>query len=125
VHHGPAQAQLFFRKFGRITITPPGTERREQARRAAFEWMRALLQKKISDEALRREVGDLPELAPLLQRLYEGRLSERNRSMVVLATHHRLGKSVVCPFLGIGKKTYRKYLRLFGQGGVATKLKQG
>jgi len=116
----PAQAQLFFRKFGRITITPPGAERREQARRAAFEWMRALLQKEISDEALRREVGDLPELAPLLQRLYEGRLSERNRSMVVLATRHRLGKSVVCPFLGIGKKTYRKYLRLFGQGGVTS-----
>ena len=81
--------------------------------------MRALLQKEISDEALRREVGDLPELAPLLQRLYEGRLSERNRSMVVLATRHGLGKSVVCPFLGIGKKTYRKYLRLFERGGAA------
>ena len=25
---------------------------------------------------------------------------------------------MVCPFLGIGKKTYRKYLRLFEQGGV-------
>ena len=28
----------------------------------AFEWMRAVLQKEISDEELRREIGDLPEL---------------------------------------------------------------
>jgi transposase len=115
----PARAEQFFRGFGRITIAPPAIDRREQAKRAAFDWMRALLQKEISDEALRCEVGDLPELAPLLQRLYEGRLSDRNRSMVVLATRRGLGKGVVCPFLGIDKKTYRKYLRLFEQGGAA------
>jgi transposase len=115
----PAQAERFFRDFGRITITPPRTDRREQAKRAAFDWMRALLQKEISGEALRCEVGDLPELAPLLQRLYEGRLSDRNRSMVVLATRRGLGKGVVCPFLGIDKKTYRKYSRLFERGGAA------
>jgi transposase len=115
----PAQTEQFFHRFGRVTITPPRTDRREQARRAAFDWMRALLQKDISDETLRREVGDLPELAPLLQRLYEGRLSHRNRSMAVLATHRGLGKSVVCPFLGIDEKTYRRYLRLFEQGGAA------
>jgi transposase len=115
----PARAEQFFRRFGRITITPPRTDRREQAKRAAFEWMRALLQKEISDEELRREIGDLPELAPLLQRLYDGRLSDRNRSMVVLATRHGLGKSVVCLFLGIDKQTYRKYLRLFEQDGAA------
>jgi transposase len=115
----PARAEQFFRDFGRITITPPKPDRREQAKRAAFEWMRALLQKEISEESLRREVGDLPELARLLQRLYDGRLSDRNRSMVVLATRRGLGKAVVCPFLGIDKKTYRKYLRIFEQGGAA------
>jgi transposase len=115
----PARAEQFFRDFGRITIAPPKPDRREQARRAAFEWMRALLQKEVSDEALRREVGDLPELARLLQRLYEGRLSARNRSMAVLAKRRGLSRSVVCPFLGISKATYLKYLRLFEQGGVA------
>ena len=90
-----------------------------EAKRAAFEWMRAVLQKEISDEELRREVGDLPELAPLLQRLYDGRLSDRNRSMVVLAKQRDLGKRVVCAFLSIDKKTYLKYLRLFKHGGTA------
>src|SRR3954453_11699863 len=71
----PARAEQFFRDFGRITMTPPKPDRREQAKRAAFEWMRALLQKEISEESLRREVGDLSELARLLQRLYDGRLS--------------------------------------------------
>ena len=71
--------------------------------------MRAVLQKEISDEALRREVGDLPELAGLLQRLYDGRLSDRNRSMVILAKRRGLSRGVVCTFLGIDKQTYRKY----------------
>src|SRR4051794_10843336 len=115
----PARAEQFFRDFGRITITPPKPDRRELAKRAAFEWMRALLQKEIGDEALRREVGDLPELARLLQGLYDGRLSDRNRSMAVLATRRGLRRGVVCPFLGIDKRTRRKYLRLFEQGGAA------
>ena len=65
--------------------------------------MRALLQKEISDEELRRELGDLPELARLLQRLYDGRLSDRNRSMVVLAKRRGLGRGVICAFLGIAR----------------------
>jgi hypothetical protein len=115
----PARAEQFFRRFGRITITPPKTDRREQAKRAAFEWMRALLQKEIGDEVLRRELGDMPELACLLRRLYEGRLSDRNRSMVVLAKRRGLGRGVICTFLGISKVTYLKYLRTFERGGTA------
>jgi transposase len=115
----PARAEQFFRDFSRISIAPPKPDRREQARCAAFEWMRALLQKEVSDEALRREVGDVPELARLLQRLYEGRLSDRNRSMAVLAKRRGLSRTVVCPFLGISKATCLKYLRLFEQGGAA------
>src|SRR3954454_7555960 len=62
-------------------------------------------------------MSHLPELARLLQGLYDGRLSDRNRSMVVLATRRGLRRGVVCPFLGIDKRTRRKYLRLFEQGG--------
>ena len=47
--------------------------------------MRALLQKEIDADALRREIGDVPDLATLLHHLYNGRFSDRNRSMVVLA----------------------------------------
>jgi hypothetical protein len=115
--------------------------------------MHAVLQKEISEEELRQEIGDLPELAGLLQRIYDGRLSDRNRSIVVLAKHHGLGRNVIpmpessdlslmtegigkgqssrpyhrseltgigiiCAFLGISKKTYRKYLRIFELGGT-------
>ncbi len=81
--------------------------------------MRALLQKEIGDEVLRRELGDMPELACLLRRIYEGRLSDRNRSMVVLAKRRGLGRGVICTFLGISKVTYLKYLRTFERGGTA------
>jgi transposase len=114
-----SRAEQFFRDVGRITIAPPKPSKKEQARRDAFEWMRVVLQKEISDEGLSRELGDLPELGCLLQRLYDGRLSDRNRSMVVLANRRGVSRSVICAFLGIDKKTYRKYLLLFEQGGAA------
>jgi transposase len=114
-----ARAEQLFRDVGRIATTPPKPDKRDEAKRAAFEWMRAVLQKEISDEELRRELGELPDLAPLLQRLYDGRLSDRNRSMVVLAKQRDLGKRVVCAFLSIDEKTYLKYLRLFRHGGTA------
>src|SRR3954453_6736896 len=110
------RAEQLFRDVGRIATTPPKPGRRDEAKRAAFEWMRAVLQKEISDEELRRELGDLPDLAALLQRLYDGRLSDRNRSMVVLAKRRDLGKRVVCAFLSIDEKIYLKYLRLFKHG---------
>jgi hypothetical protein len=62
----------------------PKPDRSEQARQAAFEWMRAVLQKDVSPDALRREIGDVPDFAALLRHLREGRLSDHNRSMAVL-----------------------------------------
>ena len=87
-----SRAEQFFRDVGRITIAPPKPSKKEQARRDAFEWMRVVLQKEISDEGLSRELGDLPELGCLLQRLYEGRLTDRNRSMVVLANRRGVSR---------------------------------
>ena len=116
----PARAEQFFRDFGRITITSP-KPRQEESKPSAprSSGCARVLQKEISAEELRREVGDLPELARLLQRLYDGRLSDRNRSMVILAKHRGLSRGVICAFLGIDKKTYLKYLRLFKHGGTA------
>jgi hypothetical protein len=56
----------------------PKPNKRSALRSAAFEWMRSVLQNEISDDALRHEIGDLPDLNRLLRRLYEGRLSDRN-----------------------------------------------
>jgi transposase len=94
-------------------------DKREQARQAAFQWMRAVLQKEISPDALRRVIGDVPDIASLLDRLYGGRLSDRNRSMAVIARCGGLSCGMVCGFLGIDKKTYRKYLQTFKNGGHA------
>jgi transposase len=61
----------------------------------------------------------LPEMNELLRRLYEGRLTERNRSMVVLANRRGLSGNATCSFLGINRHTYRKYLRTFEDAGVS------
>src|SRR6516225_3284983 len=100
-----------------VISVAPKPDRREQARQAAFEWMRAVLQKQISPGALRQQIGDIRDIAALLDRLYDGRLSDRNRSMVVLASSRGLHGGTVRDFLGIDVKTYRKYLRTFENGG--------
>lgn len=112
----PLRTRQFFRDACRAISLTPKPDRRAQARQAAFDWLRALLQKKISLDALRREVGDVPDIATLLDRLYNGRLSDRNRSMAILGSRHGLNSGTVCSFLGIDKKTYRKYLRTFETG---------
>jgi transposase len=113
----PQRTEQFFREAGRMICATPKPDKRAQARQAAFEWMRAVLVKDISLDALRRTVGDVLNVTALLQRLYDGCLSDRNRSMVILASCHGLSSGIVCSFLGIDKKTYRKYLRTFEEGG--------
>jgi transposase/transposase-like protein len=114
------RTEQFFRDAGRVASVAPKPDGREQAQRAAFEWMRAVLQKDISPDALRRDVGDVPDFWALLHRLYDGRLSDRNRSVAVLADRHGLSSDTVCSFLGIDSKTHRRYLRTFEAGGHAT-----
>ncbi len=84
----------------------------------AFKWMLAVLQKKIDGETLKRHMGDLPGLEVLLHRLYTGRLSDRNRSLAVLAYRRRLTIDTICAFLGISTSTYSGYKRIFAKGGV-------
>jgi transposase len=114
-----SRTEQFFRDAGRVINIAPKPDKREQVRQAAFEWMRAVLHKEISPDTLRREIGDVPDITALLDRLYGGRLSDRNRSMVVLASHRGLTSGTVCNFLGIDKHTHRKYLRTFTNGGHA------
>src|SRR3712207_49226 len=113
------RTEQFFRDAGRAISVAPKPDGRTQARQAAFDWMRAVLQKDIGPDALRREVGDVPDFASLLHRLYDGRLSDRNRSMVILASRCGMSRGMVCGFLGIKKRTHRKYLRAFEGGGQA------
>jgi hypothetical protein len=113
------RAERFFRSTGRMVSVTPKPDKREQARQAGFEWMRAVLQKDINPDALRRDIGNVPDLGALLNCLYDGRLSDRNRVMTVLADRHGLSGGIVCSFLGIDNKTRRKYLQTFESGGQA------
>ena len=115
-------AERLFRDAGRVVSYTPKPDRREQARQVAFEWMRAVLQKDVSPDALRRDVGNVPDLSTLLNCLYDGRLSDRNRVMTVLANRHGLSGGTVCSFLGIDNKTRCKYLQTFESGGQAALL---
>jgi len=112
----PARKKQFFHDIGRAIGVTPKPNRRAALRSAAFEWMRSVLQKEIND-ALRREIGDLPDLNRLIRRVYEGRLSDRNRAMVVLASRRGLSSRIICRFLNIDNKSCHKYLQRFERGG--------
>lgn len=91
---------------------------RRRPRFDAFQWMLSLLQQKADGDELKRHMGDLPGLEILLHRLYNGRLSDRNRSLAILA--HRRGLTIVtiCAFLRISTSTYSGYKRIFAKGGT-------
>jgi transposase len=112
-----ARAERFFRHASRAVNVTPEADSRMAAQQVAFEWMRRVLQKDIRSDALARDVGDVPDFEALLYHLYEGRLSDRNRSMTVLANRHGLSSRTICRFLGIDGKTGRRYLRAFKEGG--------
>jgi hypothetical protein len=102
---------------GRMVNRTPNPNKRAEAKEIAFDWMRSVLQKQIPLGALEHQLGGMPELGELLRRLYEGRLSERNRSMVILADRRGLTCSVTCSFLD--RHTYRKYLMTFDHAGAS------
>jgi hypothetical protein len=70
-------------------------------------------------DALRADVDDLAEIDELTVRLYEGRLTERNRSMVILANRHAISTKISCSFLNVDPRTARRYLKVFETTGVS------
>jgi hypothetical protein len=68
---------------------------------------------------LHRELGDIPDLAVLLQHLHNGRLRDRNRAMVVLATHRKIPSKTICAFPGVAKAFVLKYRNKFKTSGTA------
>jgi transposase len=84
----------------------------------ASEWMLAVLQKRIDVEYLKRQTGNLPGLEVFLDRLYNGRLSDRSKSLAILACQRGLPIRTICAFLGISNSTYSAYKRIFLSGGT-------
>jgi len=88
-------------------------------RQGVFDWMRAVLQGALNGAALAKELGHVVELDGLLVGVREGRLSQRNRAMVILARERGINQSHARSFLHISKQTATKYWRLYQRGGTA------
>ncbi len=91
---------------------------RKRQRHADREWMRLMLQREINGDALHRELGTIPGLPVLLKHLHDGRLLDRNRAMVALASHRKIASQTICSFLGVGKAFVRKYRNKFNRSGA-------
>ncbi len=113
-----ARIQSFVREVAHSSM-PPIRLNRERKRLRDIEWMRQMLQKEMSEGLLHRELGDIPDLAVLLQHLHNGRLRDRNRAMVVLAIHRKIPSKTICGFLGVAKAFVLKYRNKFKTSGTA------
>jgi transposase len=117
----PAFASVQLRSFIRESTCPrmpPARSGHKGQRPLHIEWMRRVLQKESSEDALHHELGDIPDLSILLHHLHNGRLSKRNRAMVVLASRRKIPSRTICAFLGVGKAFVRKYRDMFDSKGA-------
>src|SRR5258705_6576899 len=114
----PARTKQFLREAARTIKLTAKPDKRE-AYRVRFEWMRSLLQKEFDAEVLCHEIGDVPDIGILLHRLYNGRLSDRNRAAVVLAGPHGLSQRMICNVLRLDQRSCSKYPLTFERGGAA------
>jgi transposase len=100
----------------RMPATRPNRERK---RLVDTEWMRRVLQREMNKDTLHRELDGIPNLSVLLQYLHNGRLLDRNRAMVVLASYRKVPSQTICAFLGVGKAFVRKYRNKFKTSAAA------
>ena len=93
-------------------------DKRFLERQAAQNWMHSLLQGLLSIEIIRGDVGLINGVEELLNHLYKGGLSRRNRAVCILADAHGIPKTTIQHFLGIQKITCRKYVEAYKTGGI-------
>jgi transposase len=117
----PAFASAQLRSFIREAVcprTPSARSSREGQRLLHNEWMRRLLQKESNQDDLNYELGDIPGLSILLGHLHNGRLMDRNRAMVALASRRKIPSRTICEFLGVGKAFVRNCRNKFDSEGA-------
>src|SRR5260370_27552951 len=113
-----AQLRAFIREAA-CPRMPSARSSREGQRLLHIEWMRRLLQKESNEDELNYELGDIPGLSILLGHLHNGRLMDRNRAMVALASRRKIPSQTICEFLGVGKTFVRNYRNKFDSEGTA------
>jgi transposase len=118
----PAFASAQLRSFIREAACPrmpSARSSREGQRLLHIEWMRRLFQKESNEDDFNYELDDIPGLSILLGQLHNGRLMDRNRAMVALASRRKIPSWTICEFLGVGKAFVRKYRNKFDSEGAA------
>jgi transposase len=82
-------------------------------------WLLVMLHNDIRAEDLPPSIVGHPDLKTLLERLKSGRLGDRRRSIAVLADRRGLLIGSICNALNLSRQSYRRYVRLFDEGGAA------
>jgi transposase len=106
----PSTITSILARNGRLTATPDQT---------GLTWLAGLFHRKLSSEDAPESLIGHPDLPILLERLRNGRLRDRKRSVAVLANRRGLRSSFTCTTLNLSRQTYRRYVRLFDEGGAA------
>ena len=117
----PAFASAQLRSFIREAACPrmlSARSSRERQRLLHIEWMRRLLQKELNEDDLNYDLGETPGLSTLLGHLHNGRLTDRNRAMVALASRRNIPNRTISEFLGVGKAFVRNYRNKFESEGT-------
>lgn len=86
---------------------------------ASRDWMHAVLQNAKPLRELHAELGNFEGRDALISSVREGRLSERNKALTILAARKVIPGTTIRQFLDIDKTTYQRYRRLFNAGGYA------
>jgi hypothetical protein len=86
---------------------------------AALDWMLAVLQNAKPLGGLLAALGQFENRDPLISSIREGRLSERNKALSILANRRGIRSAVIREYLDISKIALQRYLRAFNEGGPA------
>jgi transposase len=95
------------------------TRLRQAKIKAQMQWMHDATQALLAPDQVKCDVDGIDEIDKLLRKIREGGLSDRNKSIAVLASRRRISSRVACLFLGISRTSFRKYVRTFEHGGTA------
>jgi transposase len=112
-----AQLRPFIRE-AECPRMPSARSSRERHRLLHIEWMRRLLQNELNEDDLNYDLGDISGLSTLLEHLHNGRLVDRNRAMVALASRRNIPNRTISAFLGVGKAFVRNYRNKFESEGA-------
>jgi hypothetical protein len=76
------------------------------------------IKRKVYAQVVEQEMGSFADLDKLLTVVTEGRLSDRNRALTVLARNRGFSVADVSGFLSVSKEAVLEYCRRYREGGL-------